>query len=157
MGAGICSSGLGRKTEPPGRHRRSRAGYFPRSAWQKNITSAAPGYARKSITTRQKQEVKGFIQFLEDLAWGARYVLGFDRVGIFLYNPARHAMDATLGTDRSGQLEEKWDHWYALSGIQIFTRLLEKPKEGMYFTHNYEVENGSGLVGQWLALQILPG
>jgi PAS domain S-box-containing protein len=91
-------------------------------------------------------EVKSLRMTLERIWHGVHDVLGFDRVGIFLYNPARHAMDATLGTDRSGQLEEKWDHSYPLSGIQIFTRLLEKP-EGIYFTHNYEVENGSGHAG----------
>ena len=87
---------------------------------------------------------------------GLHDVLGFDRVGIFLYNPARHAMDATLGTDRSGQLEEKWDHSYPLSGIQIFTRLLEKPEE-MYFTHNYEVENGSGHAGDMVGVTDFAG
>ena len=82
-----------------------------------------------------------------DRIWhGVHDVLGFDRVGIFLYNPDRHSMDATLGTDRLGQLEEKWGHWYPLSGIQIFTRLLEKP-DGLYFTHNYEAEVGSGHEG----------
>ncbi len=96
-------------------------------------------------------EVKNVRTTLERIWHGVHDVLGFDRVGIFLYNPARNSMDATLGTDRSGQLEEKWDHWYPLAGIQLFTRLLEKP-EGMYFTHNYEVENGSGHAGDMVGV-----
>jgi PAS domain S-box-containing protein len=96
-------------------------------------------------------EIKNLRTTLERIWHGVHDVLGFDRVGIFLYNPERHSMDATLGTDRSGQLEEKWDHWYPLSGIQLFTRLLEKP-EGMYFTHNYEVENGSGHAGDMVGV-----
>jgi PAS domain S-box-containing protein len=88
-------------------------------------------------------EVQNLRTTLERIWHGVHDVLGFDRVGIFLYNPERHSMDATLGTDRLGQLEEKWDHWYPLSGIQIFTRLLEKP-DGLYLTHNYELEIGSG-------------
>ncbi|HEX6034252.1 MAG TPA: PAS domain-containing protein, partial [Anaerolineales bacterium] len=96
-------------------------------------------------------EVKNFRTTLETIWHGVHDGLGFDRVGIFLYNPTRHSMDATLGTDRVGQLEEKWGHWYPLSGIQIFTRLLEKP-EGIYFTHNYEVEHGRGHAGDMVGV-----
>jgi PAS domain S-box-containing protein len=88
-------------------------------------------------------EAKDFRTTLERIWHGVRDDLAFDRVGIFIYNPDRHSMDATLGTDTLGQMEEKWGRWYPLSGIAIFTRLLEKP-DGFYFTHNYAVEHGNG-------------
>lgn len=96
-------------------------------------------------------EVKTLRTTLERIWHGVHDVLGFDRVGIFLYNLERHSMDATLGTDRLGQLEEKWNHSYPLSGIQIFTQLLEKP-DGFYFTHNYAIENGSGQDGDMVGV-----
>jgi PAS domain S-box-containing protein len=66
--------------------------------------------------------------------------LGFDRLGIFLYNPERISMDGTLGTDNQGNMLEEWDLWYPLSEIAIFERLLEQP-DGLYLSHNYDVEN----------------
>jgi PAS domain S-box-containing protein len=66
--------------------------------------------------------------------------LGFDRLGIFLYNPERISMDGTLGTDNQGKMLEEWDLWYPLSEIAIFERLLEQP-DGLYLSHNYDVEN----------------
>jgi PAS domain S-box-containing protein len=66
--------------------------------------------------------------------------LGFDRLGIFLYNPERISMDGALGTDNQGNMLEEWDLWYPLSEIAIFERLLEQP-DGLYLSHNYDVEN----------------
>ena len=84
-------------------------------------------------------EVKDTRTTLEMIWHGVRDDLGFDRVGIFVYNPERHSMDGTLGTDNLGQIVESWDRWYPLSGVAIFTRLLEKP-DGLYFTRNYDIE-----------------
>jgi PAS domain S-box-containing protein len=67
--------------------------------------------------------------------------LGFDRLAVFLYNPKSHAMDGTLGTDNSGQIVEEWDLRYLLSEAEIFLRVLGRP-DGLYFTHNYHIENG---------------
>src|ERR1044071_8492007 len=52
-------------------------------------------------------------------------------------------MDATLGTDNQGQIVDEWHLWYPLSEIAIFQRLLEQP-DGLYFTHNYDIENEIG-------------
>jgi PAS domain S-box-containing protein len=88
-------------------------------------------------------EVKDLQTTLERIWHGVHDDLGFDRLGIFLYDAKRHEMQGALGTDRLGRMEEKWGQWYTLSGIEFFTRLLEKP-DGVYFTHNYELENGAG-------------
>jgi PAS domain S-box-containing protein len=97
-------------------------------------------------------EVKDLRTALERIWHGVHDDLGFDRVGIFIYNPERHSMDATLGTDTLGQMEEKWGLWFPLSGVAIFTRLLEKP-DGIYFTHNYAVENGTGEYGDMVGVK----
>ncbi|HEX9332834.1 MAG TPA: ATP-binding protein [Anaerolineales bacterium] len=97
-------------------------------------------------------EVKDLRTTLERIWHGVHDDLGFDRVGIFLYNPKRHSMDGTLGTDNQGQIVERWDRWYPISGITIFTRLLEKP-DGVYFTHHYAVENGTGKDGDMYGVE----
>ena len=97
-------------------------------------------------------EIKDLRTTLERIWQGVRDELGFDRVGIFLYNPQRHSMDGTLGTDNLGQMVESWDRSYPLSGIAIFTRLLEKPN-GMYFTHDYTADNGNGEDGDMVGVK----
>jgi len=77
---------------------------------------------------------------LERIWHGVHDELGFDRLAIFLYNPERNSFDGTLGTDMQGQIVEEWDQWYPLSELAIFNQLLEHP-DGLYFTHNYDVEN----------------
>jgi len=77
---------------------------------------------------------------LERIWHGVHDDLGFDRLAIFLYNPERNSFDGTLGTDMQGQIVEEWDQWYPLSELAIFNKLLEHP-DGLYFTHNYDVEN----------------
>ncbi len=66
--------------------------------------------------------------------------LGFDRVGIFLYNHERNSFDGTLGTNKQAQMVEEWDQWFPISEIAIFGLALEQP-DGLYFTQNYDVEN----------------
>jgi len=77
---------------------------------------------------------------IERIWHGVHDNLGFDRLAIFLYNPERHSMDGSLGTDNFGQIVEEWDQSYSLLDVAIFVRLLEQP-DGLYFTHNYDVEN----------------
>ena len=85
-------------------------------------------------------EVNDLQNTIERIWHGVHDDLGFDRLGIFLYNPERNSMDSTLGTDNYGQIVEEWHLWYPLSEIAIFIRLLEQP-DGVYFTRNYDVEN----------------
>ncbi|MEP6894575.1 MAG: ATP-binding protein [Chloroflexota bacterium] len=76
--------------------------------------------------------------------------LGFDRLGIFLYNHERKSMDATLGTNNQGQIVEEWDQWFPLADVTIFMQVLERP-DGLYFTRHYdmdyEIEEGSDMYG----------
>lgn len=66
--------------------------------------------------------------------------LGFDRLGIFLYNPERNTMDSVLGTDTKGRMVNTKGHWFPISEWAAFKKLLEIP-DGLYFTTNYDVEN----------------
>ena len=88
-------------------------------------------------------EVTDLRTTLERIWHGIHDDLGFDRLGIFLYDLERHLMQGTLGTDSQGQIEEKWDRWYPLSRFAAFTRSMHKP-DGVYFTHDFEAENGGG-------------
>ena len=88
-------------------------------------------------------EVNDLQTTIERIWHGVHDDLGFDRLGIFLYNPERHSMDGTLGTDNQGHIVEEWHLWYPLAEIAIFLRLLEQP-DGFYFTNNYDVENEIG-------------
>ena len=89
---------------------------------------------------KRMTEVNDLRTTIEKIWHGVHDDLGFDRLAVFLYNPERHAMDATLGTDNFGQIIEEWDLRYPLSEAEIFTRVLERP-DGLYFTHNYDMEN----------------
>lgn len=88
-------------------------------------------------------EVNDLQTTIERIWHGVHDDLGFDRLGIFLYNPERHSMDGTLGTDNEGHIVDEWHLWYPLAEIAIFLHLLEQP-DGFYFTHNYDVENEIG-------------
>ena len=46
---------------------------------------------------------------LLDIYRCVRFELGFDRVGIFFYNPVRGCYSATIGTSRTGDMVEDWD------------------------------------------------
>jgi PAS domain S-box-containing protein len=85
-------------------------------------------------------EVSDLQTTIERIWHGVHDDLGFDRLGIFLYNPDRQSFDGTLGTNNQSQMVDEWDISYPRSEITIFDRLLEQP-DGLYFTHNYDVEN----------------
>ena len=89
---------------------------------------------------QQITEVSDLRTTLEKIWHGVHNTLGFDRLGIFLYNPEHSSMDGTLGTNRQGQIVEEWDQTFPLSAASIFRRAIEKP-DTIYFTHNYDVEN----------------
>lgn len=88
-------------------------------------------------------EVRDLRSTVERIWHGVHDDLGFDRLAIFLYNHERQSFDGTLGTDNQGQMLYEWHLSYPRSEIPIFDRLLEQP-DGLYFTHNYEVENEIG-------------
>jgi PAS domain S-box-containing protein len=88
-------------------------------------------------------EVQDLGTALKRIWHGIRDDLGFDRLGIFLYDFDQRLVQGTLGTDKRGKLEEKWHRWYPLSEFAPFIRLINKP-DGVYFTHDFEAENGIG-------------
>jgi signal transduction histidine kinase len=85
-------------------------------------------------------EVSDLWTTLERIWHGVHDDLGFDRLAIFLYNRERNSMDSTLGTDTRGGMVRTWGIWFPAGEGTIFHTVLEKPN-GLYFTHNYDVEN----------------
>ena len=69
---------------------------------------------------------------------GVRDDLGFDRLGIYLYNSERRSMDGTFGTNNQGEMVDEWHTSFSIGFT--FADLLQNPN-GMYFTKNYDVEN----------------
>jgi len=67
--------------------------------------------------------------------------LGFDRLGIRLYNPERNSMDGTWGTNNMGEIIDEWGSWISLDQDGTESRsllhVLEKPGN-ISFTHTFE-------------------
>ena len=83
----------------------------------------------------------GDLDTILDKIWhGVHDHLGFDRLGIFLYNPELASMDSTIGTDRDGNKVATYGNSFSLTKWSTFQLLLEKP-DGLYSTKNYDVEN----------------
>lgn len=91
-------------------------------------------------------EVQDLRSTIERIWYGIHDDMGFDRLAIFLYDRESHCVQGTLGTDNDGQLKEEWDCRYEVSGIPVFSRLLEQ-RDGFYFTHDFEAEYGGGEEG----------
>ena len=89
-------------------------------------------------------EVSDLRTTLEKIWHGVHDTLGFDRLGIFLYNGERNTMDGSLGTNNAGEMiDESTDSFPIAEGdIQSndFKRVLETP-DGIYFTHDYHGEH----------------
>ena len=86
-------------------------------------------------------EVHDLRTTLERIWRGVHDDLGFDRLGIYLYNPGRNSMDGTFGTSIHGDLIDEWHTWVSLEQENLeaglFLRLLETPNR-TYLTHTYE-------------------
>ncbi len=71
--------------------------------------------------------------------------LGFDRLGIYLYDPELNSMNGTYGTNIQGEMVEEWHLHIPISDENIetvsFIRVLHQPS-GLYTTQNYEIEHG---------------
>ena len=99
----------------------------------------------KVITLGQEvTEVQDLLTTLKKIWHGVHHDLNFDRVGIYLYNPAANGMDGTFGTSNQGRMVEEWDVHISLvnetTESKSFTRVLKEP-DGLYFTHRYDVEH----------------
>lgn len=89
---------------------------------------------------KQVTEVSDLKTTLERIWYGVHNDLDFDRLGIFLYNAERNSMDSALGTDSQGNIQDTTGQWFSLMESAGFAVLL-KQSDGLYFTHNYTVEN----------------
>jgi PAS domain S-box-containing protein len=93
---------------------------------------------------QQLTEVSDLRTTLEKIWHGVRNTLGFDRVGIFLYNSQRHTMEGSLGTNILGELvDESADSYLIDEGdakSNDFKRVLSAP-DGVYFTHDYPADH----------------
>jgi GAF domain-containing protein len=99
----------------------------------------------KVITTGQHvTEVHDVRTTLTHIWHGVHDDLGFDRVGLYLYNPERNSMDGTFGTNNQGEMLDEWHTSVSLDGEaeggRSFLRVLEKP-DTILLTHNYESDN----------------
>lgn len=66
--------------------------------------------------------------------------LGFDRVGIFLFNPENNSMDSVLGTDINGNKHDTRGNYFPIPKNPTFRHLLETP-DGIYYTSTYTEDN----------------
>ena len=96
------------------------------------------------ILGQQVTEVSTLNTTLEKIWHGVHDTLRFDRLGIFLYNPARNTMDGSLGTNKFGQMTDESDKTYPVNEGEIatndFKRVLGIP-DGVYVTRNYDAEH----------------
>jgi len=86
-------------------------------------------------------EVKELKDTLERIWHGVHDDIGFDRLGIFLYEHETSTIRGSLGTDGSGKIVEEWDYTRTLDHDKptSFMRALEQPN-GLFYTANFGVE-----------------
>ena len=65
--------------------------------------------------------------------------LGFDRVGVFLYDAEQKVIRGSYGTDRAGKLTEEWDSVIPVAANGPYPILLGRP-DGFLFTNDFEAE-----------------
>lgn len=68
-----------------------------------------------------------------------RQDLGFDRVGLFLYEAETQLMRGTFGTSRTGELAEEWHLTIPIMNRRSWQLVLSQP-EGFLFTRDFEAE-----------------
>ena len=70
--------------------------------------------------------------------------LGFDRLGIYLYDPELNSMNGTYGTNKQGEMVEEWNLHISINDETVeaasFIRVL-RHASGLYTTQNYEVDH----------------
>lgn len=66
-----------------------------------------------------------------------RYDLGFDRVGIFIYNEQERKLEGVLGTDRDGNQTSITDISFSPQQDSYLHAILQQP-DGLYATDNYQ-------------------
>ena len=99
----------------------------------------------KVITTGQHvTEVHDVRTTLMRIWHGVHDELGFDRLGLYLFNSERNSMDGTFGTNNQGEMIDEWHTWVSLENdteeARSFLRVIEKP-DTILLTHTYESDN----------------
>src|SRR5688572_14267858 len=99
----------------------------------------------KVITTGQHvTEVHDVRTTLMRIWHGVHDELGFDRLGLYLFNPERNSMDGTFGTNNQGEMIDEWHTWVSLEAeteeAKSFLRVIEKP-DTILLTHTYESDH----------------
>jgi PAS domain S-box-containing protein len=89
---------------------------------------------------KQVTETTDLNTTLQRIWHGVHDELGFDRLGVFLYNESRNSMDSMVGTDTFGNMEDTTGIWFPISEWSNFRNVLEKP-DGFFLTHHYDEEN----------------
>jgi PAS domain S-box-containing protein len=87
-------------------------------------------------------EVNDINTTLEKIWHGIHDDLQFDRLAIFLYNAEHDSLDRAMGTDMSGNMEKMPVLSFPFQEHNSLTQILKIPN-GLYFTHNYDVENNT--------------
>lgn len=70
---------------------------------------------------------------------GVRDDLGFDRMGLFIYDASRNTMRGSFGTDRNGNMTEEWNLEFPIEGDSFFSSVVSR-SDGYFFTNDYETE-----------------
>ena len=95
----------------------------------------------KVLTLGQEvTEVKDLLTTLRKIWLGVHQDLNFDRVGIYLHNPACNTMEGTYGTSRQGKMIEEWGTSISLEDdtkeSRSFIHVLRE-SDGLYVTRDY--------------------
>jgi PAS domain S-box-containing protein len=76
-----------------------------------------------------------------------REALGFDRIGLLLFNENTHSMVGTFGIDETGKLRDERDMSYNIEADEVMYSLLTN-RESIYFSEDTELHNFGTFVGR---------
>jgi PAS domain S-box-containing protein len=86
-------------------------------------------------------EVQDLRTTLQQIWIGVHHDLGFDRLGIYLYNQERKSMDGTFGTNNQGEMIDEWHTWFSIEqdnqDSNSFLQVFERPNT-IFLTHSFE-------------------
>jgi signal transduction histidine kinase len=70
---------------------------------------------------------------------GVRSELGFDRLGLYIYDASQNAMRGCFGTNQNGQIIDEQHLFYPLQDNGFFSKVLSQP-DGFFFSKNFGAE-----------------
>ena len=96
------------------------------------------------VTGKRVTESQDLQTTLKRIWHSIRYDLGFDRLGIYLYDPQNNTMNGTYGTNNQGEMVDEWKNYIYLGKntleAKTFIEVLEN-EDGLHFTHQYDSEH----------------